>query len=160
MNAMLKYLFATILFAGLLFTKLTLRAQALPEEIKTALMKDDTTSFNKLINKQTVNQCYHLEPWDYSLLSLAIKTKAIKCFKVLIDMGANVNIICNGYVPPLMHASKYGTLEMVKLLVTKGADFNYRYDGLFEPAKGKIAIEYAEANHQDEIAYYLRSLKK
>jgi len=60
----------------------------------------------------------------------------------------------------LMHAAKYGHLDMVKVLVAKGADINYKYDGPTEAIKGHTPLTYAEKFKQTDIADYLRSLKK
>ena len=75
-------------------------------------------------------------------------------------MGADVNKSCNGYVPPLMHAAKYGSLDMVKALVTKGANVSYTYDGEYKDAQGMTPITYAEKFGHKDIADYLRSVKK
>lgn len=48
--------------------------------------------------------------------------------KILIDAGANVNIMCNGKWTPLHQASYTGNLEMVKFLLNSGADVNAKDD--------------------------------
>jgi ankyrin repeat protein len=94
----------------------------------------------------------------YSPLSQAVRHNATKCFNLLISMGANVNKACDGYVPPLMHAAKYGRLEMVKILVAKGADPHYKYSGDYTPADGQTPLTYAEKNNQSAVADFLRSV--
>lgn len=131
-------------------------AQSLPADITTALKTDDTAAMVKFVTSDNLNTCYG----QYSLLSQTIRYGAKKCFDYLIARGANVNVSCQGYVPPLMHAAKYGRLDMVKELVAKGADPNYTYNGDYEPAKGQNPLAYAEKYNQKDVADYLRSVKK
>jgi ankyrin repeat protein len=81
-------------------------------------------------------------------------------FNLLIARGVDVNKACEGYVPRLMHAAKYGLLAIVRILVSKGANVNYQYNGEYKPASGETPATLAEKNNQPEIATYLRSLKK
>jgi len=131
-------------------------AQEVPLYLQTPLKSDDTVKLATLVNKDNLNTCYG----KYSVLSDAVRLYAPKCFAWLIAKGANVNLSCDGYVPPLMHAAKYGHLDMVKVLVAKGADINYKYDGPTEAIKGHTPLTYAEKFKQTDIADYLRSLKK
>ncbi|PZR30059.1 MAG: hypothetical protein DI535_00740 [Citrobacter freundii] len=149
---------ALVLALGFLFCHV--HAQSLPAECDKAMKTDDLASFAKMVPAASVNSCYKVGEWDYSLLSLVIKANAQKCFAYLVEKGANVNISCNGYVPPLMHAVKYGKLDMVKMLVSKGADINYTYTGDYTPADGKSVIAYAEANNQPEILAFLKEALK
>lgn len=136
------------------------RAQEMPAAVTDALKADDAAKFAAAVGKDHVNDCYQENGWDYSLLSQTVRFNARKCFDWLIAGGADVNKSCNGYVPPLMHAAKYGQLEMVKVLVAKGADVNYTYHGDYQPAEGQSPITYAEQFKHTEIADYLRSVKK
>lgn len=135
-------------------------AQELPANIDAALKADNATQLAALVAKDNINNCYQIGDWQYSLLAQTIRSKAKKCFDYLIAQGADVNKACDGYVPPLFHAAKYGSLEMVKILVAKGAKIDYTYQGDYTPADGKTPVTYAEENNQKEIAEYLRSLKK
>ncbi|MBS1504895.1 MAG: ankyrin repeat domain-containing protein, partial [Bacteroidetes bacterium] len=56
--------------------------------------------------------------------------------------------------------AKYGRLEMVKILVAKGADINYTYHGSYKPADGQTPATYAEKFHHQDVADYLRSVTK
>ncbi len=129
-------------------------AQELSPEITKAIKMDDSLAITKLVTKETVNNCYR----NYSLLSLTIRENALKSYKALIVMGADINKLCNGY-NALLHAARFGRLEIVKLLVAKGADIKYKYDGNFDPAKGKNAIWFAEAEGKTDVAEYLKTLK-
>ncbi len=133
-------------------------AQVLPADIYAALRSDDSVKFSSFVTKDNINDCYQEGSLQYSLLSQAIRNNAPRCFGFLITKGADVNKACSGYVPPLMHAAKYGRLEMVKKLVAKGADINFRYQGGYQPARGQTPLTYAEEYHQAAVADYLRSL--
>jgi ankyrin len=134
-------------------------AQEMPAGINDALKADDSAKLATLVTKDNVSNCYQEGSWQYSPLSQAIRHNAVKCFNLLIAMGADVNKSCSGYVPPLMHAAKYGRLEMVKILVSKGANVNYKYNGDYTPADGETPLTYAEKNKHSDVAAYLRSLK-
>jgi ankyrin repeat protein len=58
-----------------------------------------------------------------------------------------------------MHAAKYGRLDMIKVLITKGADVNYKYSGDYTFADGETPLTYAAKNNQPAIVDYLKSLK-
>lgn len=126
-----------------------------PAYLTTIIEADDSVALDKIITKENVNECYG----NYSILSQAIRADAKKCFDLLIAKGADVNKICNGYVPPLMHAAKYGKLEMVKILIAKGANKNYVYDGDDPNIADMTPLSYAEHFKQTEVAAYLKSLK-
>jgi ankyrin repeat protein len=142
------------------FTNLStlLHAQEMPDNMLMALRTDDTTKLGSLITKENVNECYG----NYSLLSNAIRANAQKCFNLIIAKGADVSKACNGYVPPLMHAAKYGHLEMVKILVAKGANVYYKYNGSDDftngPAPGETPLTYAEKYNRTDIVEYLKTL--
>jgi len=152
-----------ILIATLLFAFSQLKAQNKPNDgladfpsaLVTIMKSDDTIALDKLVTTDNINTCYG----NYSLLSQAVRANAKKCFDLLISKGANVNQVCNGYVPPLMHAAKYGRMDMVKVLIAKGADKNYVYDGDIESIKDMSPLTYAEAFKQTAVADYLKSLK-
>lgn len=147
------------LFIVLLLTSISLNtfAQEMPAEMKAALKADDAARLSALVTKDNINNCYQDGNWQYTLLAQTIRNKAKKCFDLLIEKGADVNKACEGYVPPLFHAAKYGSFEMVKLLVAKGANVHYQYNGEYEPANGETPLTYAEKNNQPEIAAYLRT---
>ncbi|WP_448698154.1 ankyrin repeat domain-containing protein [Mucilaginibacter sp. AW1-3] len=134
-------------------------AQEMPAAITAALKTDDASALSPLLNKDNLNTCYG----NYCILADAIRYQADACFSLLLDKGADVNKVCNGYLPPLMHACKYGTLETVKALIAKGAKKDFTYDGSMEvqngPKKGDTPLIYAQRYHHDDIADYLKSLK-
>jgi len=71
----------------------------------------------------------------------------IDTVKKLIDLGQDVNKKSNG-LTPAMYAAKYNRLDILKLLVEKGAKLNLK------SAKGMTAQKYAEmSNAKDALAY-------
>jgi len=134
-------------------------AQEMPTDIAAALKADDTVKVAAYITEDNINNCYTEGNWQYSLLAQTVRYNAKKCFDLLIAKGADVNKACEGYVPPLMHAAKYGRLDMVKILVAKGANVHYKYSGAYTPANGETPLTYAEKNNQTAVADYLRSLE-
>jgi len=146
------------LVLAVILTAKTGVAQEMPAGITAAIKADDSAKLAPLLTKENVSACFLEGSWMYSPLSQAIRHNSMKCFNLLIAMGANVNKACDGYVPPLMHAAKYGRLEMVKILVAKGADPKYKYSGDYTPADGQTPLTYAEKNNQSAVADYLRSV--
>lgn len=155
MNMRIFKMITVILFA--MVTHLA-SAQEVPAEISTTLEQDDAPKLSTLITKDNINACYG----NYSTLSEAIRRQANACFDLLVQRGADLNKSCNGYLPPLMHACKYGNLEMVKTLITKGAKKDYVYDGSLNltngPQKGDTPLIYAQRYNHDDIAAYLETL--
>ena len=142
----------------LLFTSLAsaLYAQEMPPSLQTALRGDDTVKISSYIKINNINNCFG----GYSLLSDAVRYNAPNCFALLIAKGANVNLACDDYVPPLMHAVEYGRLEMAKVLIAKCADVKFKYAGKNEKIKDATPATYAVKYKQQEMADYLNSLKK
>jgi hypothetical protein len=126
-----------------------------PEGMREAIMADDSAKLATFVTRTNVNDCYG----NYSILSHAIRTGAMKCFYLLIADSADVNKICNGYLPPLMHAAKYGRLEMVKMLVSLGADVHFTYRGDYTAAQGETPITYAEMFQKTDVVNYLKTIK-
>jgi ankyrin repeat protein len=135
-------------------------AQELPDQVVKALNTDDANALKLFVTKDNVNNCYGY----YSMLSNAIRAGAKNCFDLIVATGADVNQTCSGYIPPLMHAAKYGHLDMVKALIEKGAKLDYKYNGTIKtqngPEQGDTPFTYAERYHHDDIAQYLKSVKK
>ncbi|MDG5492833.1 ankyrin repeat domain-containing protein [Psychroserpens sp. SPM9] len=71
----------------------------------------------------------------------------IETVKKLIDLGRDVNKKSNG-LTPAMYAAKYNRLDILKLLVEKGAKLDLK------STKGLTAQKYAEmSNAKDALAY-------
>lgn len=154
----MKFLKFSILLMFLTSTKILI-AQSQALEIA-AVKADDVKQLSSLVNDKNLNACFPEGDYSYTLLAQAVRNNAQKCFDILISKGANVNTSCDGYVPPIMHAAKYGRLEMLKVLIAKGADKNYVYHGEYTPADGETPLTYAEKYKQTAIVDYLKSLQK
>lgn len=71
----------------------------------------------------------------------------LETVKKLIELGTDVNQKSNG-MTPAMYAARYNRVEILKLLVEKGAKLDVKSD------KGYKAIKYAElSNAKDALAY-------
>lgn len=90
-----------------------------------ALTKNHQLSENELIKV------------DHSPICKAIIKGDVEAVKKFIEYGANVNETSNG-LTPLMLAARYNNVEIVKLLLEKGA--NKR----FKDENGYDALKYAE----------------
>lgn len=89
-------------------------------------------------------------------LSRAADYCAIDVARLLLDAGANVNENNNGRsATPMVSASREGDMEMVKLLVSRGADIHAEYT-VFGGQYNALKWAVQEGHH--ELANYLRSL--
>jgi ankyrin repeat protein len=155
-DAMLKLpLLITMLTCFVTSTSIA-QSKATENELLAIFLKDDVGLLDALIGKAGVNYCHG----QYTLLAHAIRFNAKNCFDRLIEKNADVNRICEGYIPPLMHAAKYGRIEFAKTLVAKGAKRDYMYEGIIDEIKGMTPIKYAEHFQQNEVSSYLKSLEK
>jgi ankyrin repeat protein len=75
-------------------------------------------------------------------------------------MTATVIIVSFLRLCVIMLAAKYGRLDIGKILVAKGANVNYKYEGDYQPANDQTPITYAEKYQHQDIADYLKSVKK
>jgi len=71
---------------------------------------------------------------------LSIVKGDFETVKKLIDLGSDVNEKWNG-LTPVMYAAKFNRTEILKLLITKGANLKTKC------SKGYTAIEYAELSN-------------
>lgn len=74
----------------------------------------------------------------------AIKAKDFQKVSALISAGADVNARARGHVPPLSSAAMWGTPEIARLLLERGANVNYR-DTLTGQSALTIAAGFAPA---------------
>ena len=86
-------------------------------------------------------------------LVVAISKGEIETVKKFIEYGTNVNEKLNG-MTPLMYAARYNNVEMIKMLLEKGADISIK------DSHGNTAIKHAEAPNAKEAIAYLKSVKK
>ena len=89
------------------------------------------------------------------ILLLSMERQRLDLAKYFIESGVDVNYqypLTKNYadgMTPLLYASKWGSFELVKLLVEKGANINTR------SANGETALYIAQKNSSDEICNYL-----
>ena len=86
-------------------------------------------------------------------LGTAISKGDIETTKKLLAYGADVNERCNG-MTPLMMAARYNRVEIIELLLEKGANPKVKC------SKGFTALKYAELSNAKEAAEALRAALK
>jgi ankyrin repeat protein len=88
-------------------------------------------------------------PETASPLSIAICKGDLNSVKKFIEYGTNVNEKSNG-MSPLMVAARYNKVEIIKLLLSKGA--NLKAEG----ESGFTALKYAELSNAHEAIELLK----
>ena len=83
-------------------------------------------------------------------LCLAISKGETDLVKKFVEYGIDVNQESNG-MTPLMMAARYNKVEIIKLLVSKGADLKTRDEN------GFTALRYAQLSNAKEVADFLKS---
>ena len=91
---------------------------------------------------------------DLSSFCKAIMKGNLEMVKQLIEIGEDVNAKSLGKTPA-MFAARYNKVDVLKLLVTKGADLSTKSDGDRYTAK-----KFAELSNAKEALAYLNSLEK
>lgn len=123
-----------------------------------AIMNQQLESFKTLLKKgANVNTHNSFDGTSPIIESCASKYYNIIFTKILIKYGANVNDIEIGKrrqenstrLTPLIAASKTGRLDLVRLLVSKGANVNYQNEF------GQSALSEAVLMGKYKVAYYL-----
>jgi ankyrin repeat protein len=89
----------------------------------------------------------------YDPLCVAISKNDNDTAKKIIEYGADVNQRFNG-MTPLMYAARYNNVEMIKMLLDKGANPSEK------DSKGISAFKYAEMSNAKEALQLLNEVKK
>jgi ankyrin repeat protein len=89
----------------------------------------------------------------YDPLCVAISKNDNDTAKKIIEYGADVNQRFNG-MTPLMYAARYNNVEMIKMLLDKGANPSEK------DSKGISALKYAEMSNAKEALQLLNEVKK
>lgn len=89
---------------------------------------------------------------EISSFCLAIVKGDIQTVSKLIELGTNVNEVSLG-LTPAMYAAKFNKVEILELLVKKGADLGRRSD------KGFTAKRYAQLSNAKEALEFLNSIE-
>ena len=84
-----------------------------------------------------------------SPLCSAIAKGDVEAVKTFVEYGADVNETSNG-ITPLMYAARYNRVEIIKILLSKGARKDVKDD------KGFTAFKYAEATKSTEAMALLK----
>lgn len=82
-------------------------------------------------------------------LGFAISKGDIEAVKKFIEYGADVNEVSNG-MSPLMIAARYNKVEIIKLLLSKGANINKKDEN------GFTALKYAQLSNAAEAIQLLK----
>lgn len=89
---------------------------------------------------------------DYNPLCIAISKSDNDTAKKIIEYGGDVNERYNG-MTPLMLAARYNNVEMIRLLLEKGAVASDK------DTRGNTALKYAELSNATEAIDFLKALK-
>ena len=142
-----------VLFVAFLSLSTFLSAQELPTALKSAIKNNDASALEKELTSENKDKCYSVSNSDYTLLALAVKTKAKSCLNALIAEKVDLEKSCTGKTP-LMYAAKYGNLDAAKTLIKAGAKLGTTNE------KGRNALDYAVKYEQAELVAYFRSFLK
>ncbi|KAF2339660.1 MAG: ankyrin repeat domain-containing protein [Flavobacterium nitrogenifigens] len=97
------------------------------------------------------NQREHLI-YSNSPFHLAISKGDLESVKIFISYGADVNKIVNN-MTPLMVAARFNQVEIIKILLEKGADLSIEND------RGLTALHFAEFGKSTEAISILKEKK-
>jgi ankyrin repeat protein len=113
-------------------------------------------SFSTLNASSTVANYKSLElvktKGSVSPFCMSIVKGDIETVKKLIELGVDVNQKSNG-MTPAMYAAKFNKVEILKILVQKGADLDVKSE------KGYKAEKYAKLSNAKEALVYLEGLE-
>ena len=89
---------------------------------------------------------------EYDPLCIAISKSDNSTAKKIIEYGGDVNERFNG-MTPLMIAARYNNVEMIKILLEKGADSTEK------DQRGNTALKYAKLSNAKEAISFLEAVK-
>ncbi|KIA95571.1 ankyrin repeat domain-containing protein [Flavobacterium sp. KMS] len=99
------------------------------------------------------NEKHIVQGYDRSPLNVAISKGDIDTVKKFIEYGADVNKVIDK-MSPLMAAARYNRVEIIKFLVSKGAELDT------ENENGYTALKYAEVSKAKDAAAFLKTIIK
>jgi ankyrin repeat protein len=119
-----------------------------------ALMSFVNVALAANIKNSTIPKTISAVTYEVTPLCMAICKGDFEIVKKFIEYGANINESSNG-MTPLMYAARYNKVEILTLLVEKGADLKAKDE------RGNTALKYAEMSNATAAASYLKeALKK
>jgi ankyrin repeat protein len=90
--------------------------------------------------------------WQQKALLRAIQRQSLPDIRSILDNHSNIlRPIGTPFTTPLHEAIKVGNLDIIKLLVARGADVNFPDRG------GSTPLDMALRRHRDDITLYLKS---
>lgn len=126
--------------------------------LKLTVMNQQLKSFKALLERRADVHIHNTFDGTSSLIEACnSKYYDITFAQMLVEYGANVNDVETGErrqgnrtrLTPLIAASKTGNLDLVKYLISKGADINYQNEF------GQSALSASVMINKYEISYYL-----
>ncbi|WP_299441706.1 ankyrin repeat domain-containing protein [uncultured Aquimarina sp.] len=94
---------------------------------------------------------YELITYKVSPFCMAIVKGDLDTVKKMIELGSDVNEMSDGKTP-LMYAARYNRVDIIKLLVKKGANIKAR------DRKGNTAMKFAKLSNAKEAIALLEEL--
>jgi ankyrin repeat protein len=89
---------------------------------------------------------------------MAAREGHVAIVQLLLDRGADVNLVVPGDENALIQASGSGELAVVKLLVSRGADVNVRVQSAETNNEVRTALGMARRHKHDAVAEFLVSM--
>ena len=114
-----------------------------------AIINEDLPALNQIIRQENIREFINHMVGKRNALMLAARYRYLNVARMLLDNGANVNIVAGGRTP-LMLAVKHEYLDVVRLLLENGADVN-------TVAGGRTPLMLAVNNNNDEMVRELIS---
>lgn len=111
------------------------------------------TNVSLASNVSSLPNVLHKVQFDETMspLSIAIWKGDVLVVKKMIEYGSDVNQKSNG-LTPLMFAARYNRVEIIKLLLSKGARLNEK------DVNGMTALKYAELSNAKESVALLKEM--
>lgn len=110
-----------------------------------ACLSNEATDAMQVLLKNGANPNFRAGETKDNCLQLAAAFNQCAIAELLLDNGAEVDIVDNKDRTPLMSAVNHGNIEMVRLLMDRGADVNLKN------YKGKTAKELAKTKAMREL---------
>ncbi|MCZ6470247.1 MAG: ankyrin repeat domain-containing protein, partial [Gammaproteobacteria bacterium] len=127
-------------------------AAAKKDDLHRAVLDQDITLVKRLLSKGAdINEVGSRSFRYGSALHLAIREGYVDIAKLLLDRGAEVDVLDPNDFTPLHNAAWNGNLDLVKLLLDAGADINAStYDG-------DTPLSLAQNNDQAQVAEFIQT---